>query len=82
LLEHHEVRLAETVQAVDRCGAATASEVARILTWTRRRVPYADLDDFNRMIATCETIAHLDVLVRRGTATVADRPEGALFSLG
>jgi glyoxylase-like metal-dependent hydrolase (beta-lactamase superfamily II) len=81
LLEHHEVRLAETVQAVDRCGSATAADVARILAWTRRRVPYADLDDFNRMIATCETIAHLDVLVARGTAAVADHPEGAVFSL-
>jgi glyoxylase-like metal-dependent hydrolase (beta-lactamase superfamily II) len=81
LLEHHDVRLAETVQAVDRCGSATAADVARILTWTRRRVPYADLDDFNRMIATCETIAHLDVLVSRGVATVFDDPAGAVFSL-
>jgi len=81
LLEHHEVRLAETVQAVDRCGSATAAEVARILTWTRRRVPYADLDDFNRMIATCETIAHLDVLVERGVAVVLHDPAGSSFSL-
>jgi glyoxylase-like metal-dependent hydrolase (beta-lactamase superfamily II) len=82
LLEHHELRLAETVQAVDACGgSATAAEVARILPWTRRRVGYADLDDFNRMIATCETIAHLDVLVARGTATVVDEPPAAIFSM-
>jgi glyoxylase-like metal-dependent hydrolase (beta-lactamase superfamily II) len=81
LLEHHEVRLAETVHAVDRCGSATASQVAQILTWTRRRRSYADLDDFNRMIATCETIAHLDVLVARGRMAVVDDPAGAVFSL-
>jgi len=81
LLEHHELRLAETAQAVDRCGAATAAEIARILPWTRRRVPYDDLDDFNRMIATCETIAHLDVLVVRGAAKVDDDPAGAVFTL-
>ena len=79
LLEHHEARLAETVRAVDRCGSATASQVAQILKWTRRGRAYADLDDFNRMIATCETIAHLDVLVARGQATVVDDP--AVFSL-
>jgi len=81
LLEHHEVRLAETVQALDRCRNATASEVAQILTWTRHRRAYAELDDFNRMIATCETIAHLDVLVERGRAAVTDDPAGAVFSL-
>jgi glyoxylase-like metal-dependent hydrolase (beta-lactamase superfamily II) len=80
LLEHHEVRLAETVEALDR-GARTAAEAARLLTWTRHRRTYADLDDFNRMIATCETIAHLDVLVARGQVAVADDPAGARFSL-
>jgi glyoxylase-like metal-dependent hydrolase (beta-lactamase superfamily II) len=82
LLEHHETRLTETVEALDRHGSSvTASQVARVLTWTRRRRAYADLDDFNRMIATCETIAHLDVLVARGRATVLDEQAGALFSL-
>jgi glyoxylase-like metal-dependent hydrolase (beta-lactamase superfamily II) len=81
LLEHHEVRLAESVQALDRLGPTTASEVAQVLGWTRRGRAYADLDDFNRMIATCETIAHLDVLVLRGQATVVDEPTGSVFSL-
>jgi hypothetical protein len=81
LLEHHEVRLADTVQALDRCGSASASQVAQLLTWTRRRRAYDELDDFNRMIATCETIAHLDVLVVRGQASILDDPAGAVFSL-
>jgi glyoxylase-like metal-dependent hydrolase (beta-lactamase superfamily II) len=81
LLEHHDLRLAETIEALDRLGTTTASKVAQVLTWTRRRRAYAELDDFNRMIATCETIAHLDVLVLRGQATVLDDPDGSVFSL-
>jgi glyoxylase-like metal-dependent hydrolase (beta-lactamase superfamily II) len=81
LLEHHDVRLEETVRALDRRGTATASAVARMLTWTRRGRSYDELDDFNRMIATCETIAHLDVLVERGRARIVGDPDGALFSL-
>lgn len=81
LLEHHDVRLTETVQALDLLGPTTASQVAQALTWTRRRRAYADLDDFNRMIATCETIAHLDVLVDRGQARVEHDPAGARFDL-
>jgi glyoxylase-like metal-dependent hydrolase (beta-lactamase superfamily II) len=81
LLEHHEVRLAEARQALDRCGSATASTVARMLTWTRRGRAYEELDDFNRMIATCESIAHLDVLVARREAHVSPDPHGALFRL-
>lgn len=81
LLEHHEARLAETVEALDRLGATTASKVAQLLTWTRRRRSYADLDAFNRMIATCETIAHLEVLVVRGRVAVVEDPEGSVFTL-
>lgn len=81
LLEHHEVRLDEAVQALDRCGSATASQVAQLLTWTRRRLQYSELDDFNRMFATCETMAHLDVLVDRGRAAVVEDTGGSVFSL-
>jgi glyoxylase-like metal-dependent hydrolase (beta-lactamase superfamily II) len=81
LLEHHELRLEQMRRALDRCGSATASTVARMITWTRRGRGYDELDAFNRMIATCETIAHLDVLVARGEANVIPDPEGAVFRL-
>lgn len=81
LLEHHEVRLNEMARAVDRLGPTTASSVAQSLTWTRRQRSYADLDDFNRMIATCETMAHLDVLVFRGQAMVDENAAGSTFTL-
>jgi len=81
LLEHHDVRLGETSRVLEDTGATTASDVASKLTWTRRRRTYAELDDFNKMIATCETIAHLDVLVDRGRAHVVPDPDGDRFSL-
>jgi glyoxylase-like metal-dependent hydrolase (beta-lactamase superfamily II) len=73
LLDHHEQRLAESAKAVEH-GADTALEVARVLRWTRRERRFADLDLFNQLLATTETMAHLDVLVLRGwlTETVSD----------
>ncbi|MCU1657706.1 MAG: beta-lactamase class [Pseudonocardiales bacterium] len=65
LLDHHEVRLTATADAVDR-GASTGFEVATILTWTRHRRGFDELDMFNQIMAVHETMAHLEVLVERG----------------
>jgi glyoxylase-like metal-dependent hydrolase (beta-lactamase superfamily II) len=62
LLAHHAARLDASLRAVER-GAATAYEVARQLTWTRRDRVLGDLDPFNQMLAVLETAAHLEVLV-------------------
>jgi len=62
LLDHHAVRLEAAQRAVSR-GAATAFEVAGMLTWTRRERALADLDDYSQMLAVLEAAAHLDVLV-------------------
>ena len=67
LLAHHDHRLAATLRALGP-GDRIAYEVARRLAWTRRDIPFADLDDFNQMLAVSETVAHLDVLVARGQA--------------
>lgn len=66
LLEHHDRRLAATESVVASAGRATGLEVASALAWTRHDRTFATLDSFNRMVATCETLAHLDVLVQRG----------------
>jgi glyoxylase-like metal-dependent hydrolase (beta-lactamase superfamily II) len=81
LLEHHDVRLGATRRVLDELGEAVAGRVARKLTWTRRHRSFDELDSFNQMIATCETIAHLDVLVDRGQAQVRIDPDGDRFSL-
>ncbi|MFA3877799.1 MBL fold metallo-hydrolase [Streptomyces sp. MMCC 100] len=70
LVAHHDDRLAKTL-AVLGDGTHDAFTVARSLAWTRREVPFGDLNALNQMLAVNETVAHLDVLVLRGTATVS-----------
>ena len=65
LIAHHGVRLDASLAAV-REGRSTAHEVAAVLPWTRRGTALADLDPFNAMLATLETVSHLEVLVTRG----------------
>lgn len=65
LLVHHEHRLAEC-KAAAVSGLDTAAAVAQQLPWTRRKRTFAGLDQFNQMLATMETMAHLDLLAARG----------------
>lgn len=76
LLAHHDHRLKATHDAVVD-GYATGYEVARALPWTRRDTSFDDLDTFNQMLAVNETIAHLDVLVRREELAVDEVGEGS-----
>jgi hypothetical protein len=71
LLDHHARRL-EACLDVHVCGA-TALEVATRLRWTRRDRGFAELDAFNRMLAVCETVAHLDLLVDRGLLLIEEK---------
>lgn len=61
LLAHHERRLAQTEAAV-RAGASTGFEVTEALRWTRHERHLSELDPMNQMLATTETLAHLQVL--------------------
>ncbi|MGW4824021.1 MBL fold metallo-hydrolase [Streptomyces sp. NPDC004227] len=76
LVEHHETRLAATLDAVED-GGSTAYEVAQRLHWTRHERRFADLDPWHRYLAAVETAAHLDVLVARGALSTDDagRPD-------
>jgi glyoxylase-like metal-dependent hydrolase (beta-lactamase superfamily II) len=66
LTAHHDVRLAACLAAIGRDGPAAAADVAEQLPWTRRETPFDELDLFNRILATWETIAHLELLAARG----------------
>ncbi len=68
LIAHHGKRLDATLAALAE-GRSTAYAVAGALTWTRRDHTLSELDPFNEMLATLETMAHLEVLVERGLAT-------------
>jgi glyoxylase-like metal-dependent hydrolase (beta-lactamase superfamily II) len=65
LLAHHDLRLELCREAVA-AGAATAYDVAVRLTWTRHERRLDELDVFNTALASMETMAHLDLLARRG----------------
>ncbi|GAA1968235.1 MBL fold metallo-hydrolase [Amycolatopsis minnesotensis] len=65
LLAHHAERL-DVMGGRIADGATTAYEAALGLTWTRRRRQLSEMDVFNRMLATLETAAHLDLLVAQG----------------
>jgi glyoxylase-like metal-dependent hydrolase (beta-lactamase superfamily II) len=71
LLDHHRIRLDACVHQV-LGGATTGLEVAQRLTWTRHDRSLDELDDFNHLLAVCETMAHLDVLVARGDVAAGD----------
>lgn len=61
LLAHHDKRLTQTEAAV-RAGASTGFAVAEALRWTRHERHLSEMDPFNQMLATTETLAHLQVL--------------------
>ncbi|MGW5241642.1 MBL fold metallo-hydrolase [Monashia sp. NPDC004114] len=77
LLAHHEARLQLAAEVV-KGGLRTAFEVAGALPWTRRNRPFAELDLFNRTLATRETYAHLEVLEARGVVTSTEDPRGVV----
>ncbi|MEU6573433.1 MBL fold metallo-hydrolase [Streptomyces sp. NPDC046805] len=70
LLTHHDNRLTQTLTALGE-HTRDAHTVALRLAWTRREVPFGDLNAFNQMLAINETAAHLEVLVLRGRVAVA-----------
>lgn len=65
LLDHHEARLAQTMEAASG-GPVTAFAAAGEIPWTRRQRKLADLDLVSQLLAIGETAAHLEVLVVRG----------------
>jgi glyoxylase-like metal-dependent hydrolase (beta-lactamase superfamily II) len=77
LLEHHEVRLGHTYQAV-LDGERTAFQVAAVLRWTRRERRFDELTPFNQYFACTETSAHLELLRERGDVRRLVAPDGAL----
>jgi uncharacterized protein (TIGR02118 family) len=78
LLLHHDSRLDLSLRALGTDGC-TAEQVARQLPWTRRERTYDELDVVNRGMAAMETLAHLEVLVARGDATLEQHADGCLF---
>jgi glyoxylase-like metal-dependent hydrolase (beta-lactamase superfamily II) len=80
LLDHHAERFDQAEQVLRSLATpSTSHEVAQRLLWTRRGRRLAELDPFNQLMAVCETLAHLDVMVEDGRVDATSTPV-ALFS--
>jgi glyoxylase-like metal-dependent hydrolase (beta-lactamase superfamily II) len=71
LVAHHDVRLEQSLRAVD-SGARTAWEVAAELPWTRRERHRDELGPFDGVLAAFETLAHLELLALQGKVSRVD----------
>jgi glyoxylase-like metal-dependent hydrolase (beta-lactamase superfamily II) len=67
LVDHHDQRLALMADVLTG-SECTGYDVARAIGWTRRHRKLAELDLMNQMLAICETVYHLDLLVAQGRA--------------
>ena len=55
--------------------------MAAALRWTRHERALEELNTFNRMLAVCETLAHLRLLVAQDRLAVVDRGGVGWFHL-
>ena len=65
LVAHHDVRLDQSLKAVE-SGAGTAWEVAAEVPWTRHGRHRDELGPFDGVLAAFETLAHLELLALQG----------------
>ncbi len=75
LLDHHAQRLGLMADVLGG-GESTAYEVALAIGWTRRQRALGDLDLMNQMLAICETVYHLDLLVAQARAVSRMEEDG------
>jgi hypothetical protein len=75
LLDHHAQRLSLMADVLGG-GECTAYEVALAIGWTRRHRALGDLDLMNQMLAICETVYHLDLLVAQARAVSRTEEDG------
>jgi len=66
LVDHHRDRL-ELARELVAAGNSTAYDVARRMSWTRHDRTVDELGPVHGMTATLEMLAHLELLVTRGT---------------
>jgi glyoxylase-like metal-dependent hydrolase (beta-lactamase superfamily II) len=75
LTEHHAERLRLAGDVLSG-GPCTGYDVALAIGWTRHQRKLADLDLMNQMLAICETVYHLDLLVAQEAAVSAVGDDG------
>ncbi|HXB46494.1 MAG TPA: MBL fold metallo-hydrolase [Streptosporangiaceae bacterium] len=75
LTEHHAQRLRIMADVLSG-GERTGYDVALSVAWTSRQRQLGELDLMNQMLAVCETVYHLDLLVAQGTAVSQTGDDG------
>lgn len=78
LLAHHKERLEACMSAITG-GCETAYDVAQQLRWTRRERRFVELDPFNAVLATLETLSHLELLAARGRLVSSRGADAIVF---
>jgi glyoxylase-like metal-dependent hydrolase (beta-lactamase superfamily II) len=73
LVAHHDVRLEQSLRAVE-SGARTAWDVAGEVPWTRRERHRDELGPFDGVLAAFETLAHLELLALQGKIARIEGP--------
>ena len=81
IIEHHLVRLCETVDALDSAPDSHATDIAAHLKWSMRGKTWAEFPLSQRWFAVGETMAHLDYLIVRGMAARDDSGEQRAYRL-
>ena len=80
MLDRIADRLEQCLASLRSRDASVAAVVATDLGWTRHERAYAELDLFNKGMASMETKAHLDLLVARGQASSAGTDDGVVYT--
>jgi glyoxylase-like metal-dependent hydrolase (beta-lactamase superfamily II) len=75
LTEHHAERLRLAADVLSG-GPCSGYDVALAIGWTRRQRKLAALDLMNQMLAICETVYHLDLLVAQEAAVSETGEDG------
>ena len=77
LLEHHQHRLAEILDAVETYPGSTAYELAGHISWSARGLGWDQFPPNQKWFAVSETLAHLYYMERRGK--IAREAAGEVF---
>ncbi len=81
IIEHHLMRLFETVDALAAYPNANATTIAAQLKWSMRGKTWAEFPLSQRWFAVGETMAHLDYLICRGMAVREENGECRAYRL-
>lgn len=81
IIEHHLVRLKETVDALASHPGSHATDIAAYLKWSMRGRTWGEFPLSQRWFAVGETMAHLDYLLVRGMAVRRDENERRAYRL-